>query len=275
MALTARRKRLAAAFERLYAEFSRRDLVHPDPLEFLYRYERVEDREIAALVASSLAYGRVASILKSVELVLGAIGQSPRAFVESGREDEWRGLFASFRHRFTDGNDVAALLGGVKRVCARNGSLGAFMASARRERGSLVGALDELVVELSGGLPNSLLCRPSLGSACKRHFLMLRWLVRHDEVDPGGWDALSPAELLVPLDTHMFSVCRALRFTRRSGADLRASREITDVFLQIRPDDPVRYDFALTRYGIRAELSEAQLLRFLDSPRLTGKDDVL
>lgn len=264
MGLSPRQKRLFRAFERAYARLNRREYVPPDPLQFLYRYGCAEDREIAALIASSLAYGRVETILKSVGRVLDAMGDSPRAFVENGSETLWREMFENFRHRFTDGGDLAALLSGVKRVIGESGTLGAFTARSRRERGSLVGALDSLVETLTGGRANSLLSRPAKGSACKRHFLMLRWLVRRDAVDPGGWDTLSPSELLVPLDTHMYGISRALRLTRRASADLKTAREVTGAFARLRPDDPARYDFALTRYGIRRELNESELLKFCE-----------
>ncbi len=55
--------------------------MHPDPLEFLYEFASVEDREIAGLFASALAYGRVTQILRSVGAVLGEMGPSPAAFV--------------------------------------------------------------------------------------------------------------------------------------------------------------------------------------------------
>jgi len=38
------------------------------------------DREVVGLIASSLAYGRVAQILKSVECVLRRMGPRPRSF---------------------------------------------------------------------------------------------------------------------------------------------------------------------------------------------------
>lgn len=258
--MTPRHKRLALYLEELYERCNRRELVSPDPLQFLYRYEAPEDREIAALVASSLAYGRVATILKSVGAVLEAFGPSPRAAVERYGEEHWRDVFASFRHRFTDGADVAALLGGARRVVSRWGSLGGRLLSARRECGSLTGALDSLVAELENGRPSSLLSRPQRGSACKRHFLMLRWLVRRDEVDPGGWSGLDPAELIVPLDTHMYAVCRSLRFTRRKAADLKTALEATRAFARLSPCDPTRYDFVLTRFGIRADMEQEALL---------------
>ena len=79
-------------------------------------------------------------------------------------------------------------------------------------------------------------------------------MVRADDVDPGGWKAVSAAKLIVPLDTHMHRIALTLGATRRNAADMRTAMEITDAFRRISPDDPVRYDFALTRLGIREEM---------------------
>jgi len=129
----------------------------------------------------------------------------------------------------------------------------------------LLPALGRFVDELcsaAGGLDDHLLPRPERGSACKRLNLWLRWMVRRDAVDPGGWTGVSPAQLVVPLDVHMHRICRALGLTRREAADLRTAVEITDAFRSFAPDDPVRYDFALTRLGIRPG-PEADLEAFL------------
>ena len=64
----------------LYNLYNKRMYVHPDPLEFLYLYKDIRDREIVGLIASSLAYGRVAQILKSVSFVLDIMHPSPYLF---------------------------------------------------------------------------------------------------------------------------------------------------------------------------------------------------
>jgi len=107
--------------------------------------------------------------------------------------------------------------------------------------------------DAAGNLEGHLLPRPARGSACKRLNLFLRWMVRRDEIDPGGWDAVSPARLIVPLDTHMHRICGSLGLTKRSQADLQAALEITEAFRAFAPDDPVRYDFAISHLGIRGE----------------------
>ncbi len=95
---------------------------------------------------------------------------------------------------------------------------------------------------------------PLRGSACKRHNLFLRWMVRTgDGVDLGIWTGLSPRDLVVPLDTHMARLGRWMGLTERRGADWRAAEEITAAFRTVSPDDPVKFDFALTRIGILEE----------------------
>jgi uncharacterized protein (TIGR02757 family) len=86
--------------------------------------------------------------------------------------------------------------------------------------------------------------------------LFLRWMVRSDEVDPGGWSAVEPSRLIVPLDVHMGRVCRALGFIRRKTTDLPAALEATEGFRAVSPDDPVRYDFALMHASLLSPSGE-------------------
>lgn len=252
------------ALERLYAHYNRPEFVHPDPLEFLYRYDDVRDREVAGLVASSLACGRVAQILKSVAKVLDRMTTRPARFLERASATRLRRIFTDFTHRFTSGEDVAGLLCGVKRVIKRCGSLEECFAAGMTDADTTVQpGLAAFVSELSNGArgrPASLLPDPAKGSACKRLHLFLRWMVRRDAVDPGGWELVAPSKLVVPLDTHMFRLCRGFEFTRRRQAGARAALEVTARFREFAPDDPVRYDFALTRLGIRNDADASAFL---------------
>ena len=81
--------------------------------------------------------------------------------------------------------------------------------------------------------------------------MLMRWMVRCDRVDLGLWSHMGAHRLVVPVDTHMHRVARGLGLTRRNAADLKTALEITRAFQLICPEDPVRYDFCLTRLGIR------------------------
>ncbi|HUT35557.1 MAG TPA: TIGR02757 family protein [Planctomycetota bacterium] len=255
-AATAELRITKEALDDLYARLNRREFVRPDPLEVLYDYPDLADREIAGLVAACLSYGRVRSIVNSVRTVLGRM-PLPARFLAEASAKSLREAFADFKHRFATGRELAALLLGVKRLVERHGSLqAAFVAGLAAEHADVVPALIRFAGELreaAGGLDAHLLPCPTRGSACKRLNLFLRWMARRDAVDPGGWDGVSPAKLLVPLDVHMHRICRALGLTRRDSADLRTAVEVTNAFRAFAPDDPVRYDFALTRLGIRPD----------------------
>ncbi len=93
---------------------------------------------------------------------------------------------------------------------------------------------------------------PGRGSAAKRLNMMLRWLVRRDDagVDLGIWDALSPADLVCPLDVHSGRVARKLGLLHRKQNDWKAAGMLTESLRQFDPRDPVKYDFALFGMGV-------------------------
>ena len=250
----------------LYSRFNDRRFVSPDPLASLFRYDNVCDREIAAVLAAGLAYGNVKSIVASVEKLFARLGPSPRKFVEENSLREMMKRIGDFRHRWTTTDEVVNLLSAFHAVCVERGSLGdALRMKIATDDEDIQPALILWHRELvAAGLDvsNSLLADPSKSSASKRTHLFLRWMVRCDAVDPGGWD-ISPRLLLMPVDVHIHRIAKCLRFTRRRAADLKTAREITRSFRKLSPDDPVKFDFALTRLPLREGVRGDALMRRL------------
>lgn len=247
-------------FETLYRDYNKRVYVAPDPLQFLYEYELAGDREVVGLVASSLAYGRVAQILKSARRVLDVLGESPSSYLASVSRAELEEKLSGFVHRFTNQHEMVSFLCCIKTAINRYGSLENLFFD--KYSGDIWNAAETFVSRLTacdnyGSM--YLLPNPARGSACKRLWLFLRWVGRSDDVDPGGWSRLTSDKLYVPLDTHMFNICSTLGLCARRSADRRASEEITAAFRIICPEDPVRYDFALTRFGIRNDMTVPEL----------------
>lgn len=252
-------KTLKRRLEALYGRYNRREFVHPDPLEFLYRFSDLRDREVAGMVAAALAYGRVRQIIKSVSIVLECMGPSPFRYVRDATDAQLYSALDGFVHRFATGRGVARLLIGIREVIDHEGSLHrAFQKGVSPEHENILPALDGFCLRITnkaGGDLGHLLPLPDRGSACKRMNLFLRWMVRKDAVDPGGWDAVPAADLIVPLDVHMHRVGRDLGFTKRKQADMKTALEITEGFKRLTPEDPVRYDFVLTRPGIWGDVA--------------------
>lgn len=240
--------------EALYRRYHRRELVHPDPLEFLYRYKDPADREAAGFIAASLAYGRVAQILASVEKALAPLGPHPAEFLAGASVRELDGLCCGFVHRFCTDDDLSRLLTALGGLIRGHGSLGrAFAAGFDPSDENVLPPLARFVALLrEQGFPakNHLVADPEGQSAVKRLHLFLRWMVRQDEVDPGGWDFVPRSRLIVPLDVHMLRQAQGLGLTSRRTADRKTAVEITRSLSRFCPEDPVKYDFALTRPGI-------------------------
>ena len=87
-------------------------------------------------------------------------------------------------------------------------------------------------------------------SPLKRWNMFLRWLVRSDNIDLGLWEGfIKKSELLLPLDTHTFRVCRVLGLLERKSYDFRAVLEVSQNLALFDENDPIKYDFALYRLG--------------------------
>lgn len=247
---------LKTQLEILYKRYNRPHFIHPDPLEFLFYYPQSRDREVVALIASALAYGRVAQILVSISKALDPLGPSPFLYLLGTTKKRLFQAYMDFRHRFTSGRELASMLWGVRKVVMEYGSLQAcFLNGMEKYDQTVLPGLSKFVKEIRmrghKGHKNTLLPSPDRGSACKRLNLFMRWMVRKDAVDPGGWERVPSSKLVVPVDTHMFKVSRFLNLTDRRRPDMNAALSITKAFRICRPEDPVRYDFALTRLGIR------------------------
>jgi uncharacterized protein (TIGR02757 family) len=246
-------------FELLYEKINRREYVHPDPLEFLYNYDDIKDREIVGLICAGLAYGRVAQILNSVSSVLKNMGPKPSVYLKENSFETMKISLNGFSHRFATGEKMASFLTGIKAVIREFGSLEAcFNVGLDKTESTLFSGLSffaERIRKYSPICPGHLAPVPKRMSACKRFNLYFRWMIRHDSVDPGGWKSCSPAKLIIPLDIHMYRIGLQLGFTKRRSADMKTAIEITRAFKKISPQDPARYDFSLTRLGIRNDMN--------------------
>jgi uncharacterized protein (TIGR02757 family) len=242
--------------EQLYNKYNDRRFVHPDPLEFLYSYNDIKEREIAGLIASSLAYGQVKQILKSVSRILSTLGPHPSTFLKKTSQLEIENEFRDFKHRFTTGMEISALLLNIGQVLKKYGSLYECFLSGFNKEKKYLPALLNLIKELRLGecnCYNSLIPMPGGKCAYKRMNLFMRWMVRKDNVDPGGWDSIPASSLIIPLDVHMHRVSLKYGFTERKQADMASALQITEKLKRFCPEDPVKYDFALTRPGIHSK----------------------
>jgi uncharacterized protein (TIGR02757 family) len=257
---------LKECLDRLAADYGPQYL-DTDPLGVVHEYTAPEDIEVAGFAVSALGYGGARQIRQSAHAVLARTGDSPARFAAETAPEKMLERFRGLKHRWSDEGDIAFLFRAAGEMIREYGSIGAFVrtldhpaeetvegtmtrfAEWIRERYSDDFRRNAARTHISYLVPS-----PADGSACKRPAMYFRWMVRGpDGIDFGLWTFISPARLVIPVDTHIARMGRILGLTSRKSADWKMALEITRALRALDPADPVRYDFALVRPGILGE----------------------
>lgn len=232
------------------------DFIAEDPVQFPRMFSDQRDIEIAALLASTIAWGNRTMICRSAAKMFSLMDWQPYAYVmDQGYEELPDGNI----HRTFFASNLRHYLRGLHSIYSNNDNLEQFAVSSgvhlsETPSWHLAEAINKVLADANGGVDDCR-CLP-LGldkSALKRFNMALRWLVRDDGiVDMGIWKALKPSQLFIPLDVHVANVSRMLGLLQRKSNDRRAVEELTATLRIINPEDPVKYDFALFGVGVNA-----------------------
>ena len=231
------------------AAYHRADFIGTDPVQFPHRYTHKQDIEASGLLTALISFGNRTQILRKAEQLHALMGSSQSSAALSGR---WERDFPQGR---TESYYRMVSYADVGRWFAR-----LHAAYCRFE------SLEDALRPLSGS-PMQRLCGFWGVSACspqKKLNMYLRWMVRRDsEVDFGLWRSFSPADLIIPLDTHVCRVACRLGLTDRETFSLSTARRITAALAEVFPGDPCLGDFALFGSGANGGERRIQSTRYL------------
>jgi uncharacterized protein (TIGR02757 family) len=227
----------------------------------VHRYADPRDQEVVGFLAAGLAFGQLPVILASVDRALAPLGPAPARALAAVTPEQATRWSAGFVHRWIAAPDLAAayrLLGSALREAGGLEPLFAAgmapgHADTREGAAALVDGLRRVApgdLDLARPGTRSFLPAARGPGAAKRLHLYLRWMVRRDALDLGIWRSATPAQLVIPLDTHVARIAAGLGLTARATPGLAMALEITAALRTLDPEDPVRYDFALAHLGI-------------------------
>ena len=234
--------------------YETQDFINNDPIQFPHRFTDRRDIEVSAFISAWMAYGSRKVFLQILERLhremLNAGG--PFSFIATSA---YSTIFNSPDHclyRFYKQSDYIELCVRLHKFYLHSSSLEEMFRPDR----PLADNIHSLCSYFNGvnGIPV-----PGSTSANKRMYMLLRWMVRKNSpVDFGIWNNITPEQLLIPLDTHVYQTAVANGITTRKSADLRTAIEITDAMREIWPADPAKGDFALYGIGIAPETGQQQ-----------------
>jgi uncharacterized protein (TIGR02757 family) len=247
---------LKQELEDWYKKICVKDFIAADPVQFLHRYTKHKDIEIAAFLTATIAWGRRDLILRSAEKMFNLMGNKPYTYVMN---DDYNNLKKKNIHRTFFESDLKYFCRGLKHCYTKYGNLEKLFTSTQ-SAGSQLGIwkgitlFREEMARANKGYYSKHISNPGKegfnGSACKRLNLALRWLVRGAPVDLGLWKSINPSALYIPLDVHVARTARKLGLLQRKSNDKKAVIELTENLRKLNPEDPVRYDFSLFGMGV-------------------------
>jgi uncharacterized protein (TIGR02757 family) len=218
----------------------------PDPLLIASQYKD----ETIPLICALFAYGNAGLIVKFL--------QSLDFSLLDASDDIIQKTLSSHYYRFQKSEDVAAIFIALKRLKEKDSIENIFYEGYKKEENILDG-LWEFITSLKKVYPyqtrgydflvGSLPKRMNSAGTYKRYMMYLRWMVRKDNLDLGLWTKIDKKDLLMPLDTHTFTVTQRLGLLKRKTYDMKAAIEVTQRLRKFDKIDPIKYDFALYRLG--------------------------
>lgn len=235
--------------------------IYPDPLIFPHKYTNELDIEISAFISSIFAYGNMTQILNSLNKIHLILGERPSEFLINFDPKKQIKLFKNFRHRFFTNEDILKLFLIIKFILKEYSSIKHlfllyYFEHDKNLKNSLSFFSDNLksisnnISKNSNGI-KFMFPNPISGSACKRMNLFLRWMVRKDGLDFGIWSEIRKDQLIIPVDTHIAKISKQIKLTRKKNVSWQMAEEITENLKRFDPNDPVKYDFAISHIGIR------------------------
>jgi len=222
-------------------EYETAHFIQTDPIQFPHRFTDKRDIEISGFITSYLAFGQRPQIIKRVSELHAIMGNSPYEYVMNGDFSIFWGNHKFYR--FISYSDMNELFSCLKACYLNHPDMETAVGSFGHSHPAL--GLQELFGHIHYIPP------VDSSSACKRIHMFLRWMCRQNSpVDIGIWKSVDPAELLIPLDTHVHNMGLKLGITERKTADMITARQIYHFFKKIFPDDPGRGDFSLFGYSV-------------------------
>ncbi|MBC7861737.1 MAG: TIGR02757 family protein [Bacteroidia bacterium] len=258
--MTTNNKQLKEFLDLKTEQFNSASFIEHDPVSIPHRFSKKEDIEIAAFLASIIAWGQRKTIITNGNKLMQLMDEAPHDFIVNFTAKDLK-PFEKFVHRTFNGTDCAFFMKSLKNIYKNPGGLENAFCSDQHFKGENVG---EAIIAFRKnffavkhpGRTKKHISDPSKNSSAKRLCMYLRWMVRKDNcgVDFGLWKKIKPAQLCLPLDVHTGNVSRQLKLLLRKQNDWQAVEEITNALKKFDPVDPVKYDFALCGIGVSGGL---------------------
>jgi len=248
------RQELHSLLEEKVATYNHVSFIEHDPISIPHSFTSKQDIEISAFWTAMLSWGQRKTIINKAKELMTLMDGAPYDFIMHHQDADLQRLL-TFKHRTFQPDDTLYFISFFREFYENHESLEeAFVGDDASDVKMMLTGFHERFFSLPDMLQRTKkhVSTPVRSSSCKRLNMFLRWMVRQDAagVDFGLWDRISPAQLMIPLDVHVFKVSRRLGLLDSKRPDWHAVEDLTATLRSFDASDPVKYDFALFSMGV-------------------------
>ena len=248
----------------LVLKYETEDFVKDDPIQFIHRYSKKEEAELAGFIASMFAYGNRKIFISKLNDLFSRANNNIYDYIKAGEFSNLKG----FEYRFSKDNDIIPIFEILNRLYCESRGLEELFEYGFSEGRDIYKMLKTVVDYFYSRAPKTagqgfyhMIPNPEKGGAMKRMNMFLRWMIRKPPVDLGIWKFMERKDLLIPLDVHVARVSRNMGLLTRKSNDFKAVLELTARLREFCPEDPVKYDFAMFAFGVELNSDKNELER--------------
>lgn len=244
-------------------QYNHIDFIEKDPISIPHLFTKQQDIELAAFFAAIFAWGNRTTIIQKSKELLARMDNAPFEFCTQHQTKDLKKLMG-FAHRTFNDTDLLYCMSFFKKHYTTQKSLETAFFKDQKTGKSLKTVEAGLVnfknyffsLDDAPDRSKKHIASPENGSTCKRLNMLLRWMVRKDQhgVDFGLWKAISPADLIIPIDVHVARVSKTFGLISRPQIDWLTALELTNYCRTLDSRDPVKYDFALFSLGVTEKI---------------------
>jgi uncharacterized protein (TIGR02757 family) len=250
-------KKLKDFLNKKVDEYNQPFFIGPDPICIPHLFTKKQDIEIAGFFAAIFAWGNRTTIINKSKELMQLMDNAPHEFCMHHTSTDLKKLL-TFKHRTFNPTDLLYFIDFFHHHYNKNESLeSAFTQAMKANDATVENGLNgfyNYFFSLENVPKRTLkhIASPAKKASCKRLNMYLRWMVRNDNhgVDFGIWKAISPSQLVIPLDLHVARVARHFGLLKRKPTDWLAAVELTEAMKTLDKKDPAKYDFALFALGV-------------------------
>ncbi|GIX41621.1 MAG: TIGR02757 family protein [Leptospiraceae bacterium] len=229
--------------------------IYTDPIKYIYQFKENYNKELVGLIIALFSYGNVKAMFQFMDCLIDFLKPDPYEKILTFKENSNMNLY----YRFQNQNDIKTILIILKQLIKNNDSskylFKNFFGSNFSNITHIYPIIDTFIYNIKAIIPEKFLtygvqhyfCLRNKNSVLKRYCLFFRWMVRKDFPDFALYDFIDPAKLIYPVDIHILNFSYQKNIISSKNITRKNAIKITNYFKQFSPEDPLKYDFYITR----------------------------